>query len=223
MLAALSTQLGSLKKLNETRRAHLNELGSHQRLIVAPLADGDSVPHAGVKRELSVSASSHFGRKSGPKRFRKNPMRSNDDVDFYSLPEVDYGSDSASSNQSLASSLKLENESSSEHSESDLQSKIEETNHEMSNVRKDLAKADANKRAVTAALSERKKKLLDMQRAKNAYCSLKRSEYCQRVLKEDFRAGLRQLDGNLRAHNLWLYPSLLTRLFRLRSTTTRSC
>ncbi|KAG1892548.1 hypothetical protein F4604DRAFT_1699937 [Suillus subluteus] len=75
-----------------------------------------------------------------------------------------------------------------------LQEKIGDANEAIKVGREQLNNARKARKDAVDALSNLKKKEMKAQRDKNAFCSLKRSEFSRDVLKEDFRVGLKDLD-----------------------------
>ncbi|KAJ8590321.1 hypothetical protein M405DRAFT_897528 [Rhizopogon salebrosus TDB-379] len=75
-----------------------------------------------------------------------------------------------------------------------LKTKIEDASEAIKVGREQLNEARKARKDAVDALSNLKKKETEAQRDKNAFCSLKRSEFSRDVLKEDFRVGLKDLD-----------------------------
>ncbi|KAG2348817.1 hypothetical protein BDR05DRAFT_873352 [Suillus weaverae] len=75
-----------------------------------------------------------------------------------------------------------------------LQDKISDAKEAIKDRREQLNNARKARKDAVDALSNLKKKETKAQRDKNAFCSLKRSEFSRDVLKEDFRVGLKDLD-----------------------------
>ncbi|KAG1907278.1 uncharacterized protein F5891DRAFT_940152 [Suillus fuscotomentosus] len=75
-----------------------------------------------------------------------------------------------------------------------LQEKIGDAKEAIKVEREQLNNARKARKDAVDALSNLKKKTTKAQRDKNAFCSLKRSEFSRDVLKEDFRVGLKDLD-----------------------------
>ncbi|KAJ6614316.1 hypothetical protein B0H10DRAFT_2045676 [Mycena sp. CBHHK59/15] len=78
--------------------------------------------------------------------------------------------------------------------EESIELKITETKVLITNARERHSEARKQKKEAIDHLATLKKKAIDAQKAKNAFCSLKRSEYSRDALKEDFRSGLKDLD-----------------------------
>ncbi|KAL6306643.1 Dynamin family-domain-containing protein [Sparassis latifolia] len=75
-----------------------------------------------------------------------------------------------------------------------LQAKIGEAKDAIKAGRLQLSEFRKQRKEASDMLANIKKKQLKAQREKNAFCSLKRSEFSRDVLKEDFRTGLKELD-----------------------------
>ncbi|OAX43900.1 hypothetical protein K503DRAFT_846915 [Rhizopogon vinicolor AM-OR11-026] len=75
-----------------------------------------------------------------------------------------------------------------------LQAKIDDAKEAIKVGREQLSGARKARKDAMDALSNLKKRETKAQRDKNAFCSLKRSEFSRDVLKEDFRVGLKDLD-----------------------------
>ncbi|KAJ3510297.1 hypothetical protein NLJ89_g4757 [Agrocybe chaxingu] len=78
--------------------------------------------------------------------------------------------------------------------EEDLKEKIKQSREAIKAVRAVLNEVRNRKKEASDSISSLDKKLAKVQKEKNAFCSLKRSEFSRDVLKEDFRAGLKDLD-----------------------------
>ncbi|THH33781.1 hypothetical protein EUX98_g424 [Antrodiella citrinella] len=78
--------------------------------------------------------------------------------------------------------------------EDSLQDKIEEYDNAIKEGRVALSEQRRLRKEAVDQLATLRKKQDGLQREKNAFCSLKRSEFSRDVLKEDFRVGLKDLD-----------------------------
>ncbi|KZT43419.1 hypothetical protein SISSUDRAFT_693111 [Sistotremastrum suecicum HHB10207 ss-3] len=78
--------------------------------------------------------------------------------------------------------------------EETLKEKIKEKEDELKSLKQRLTTAKADRKKANDELANLKKTIAKVQKKKNAFCSLKRSEFSRDVLKEDFRVGLRELD-----------------------------
>ncbi|KAH7922469.1 hypothetical protein BV22DRAFT_1106623 [Leucogyrophana mollusca] len=75
-----------------------------------------------------------------------------------------------------------------------LQTKIDAAKQEIKAARERLTEARKARKDAMDILAGLKKKELKAQKDKNAFCSLKRSDFSREVLKSDFRIGLKDLD-----------------------------
>ncbi|THV08632.1 hypothetical protein K435DRAFT_883341 [Dendrothele bispora CBS 962.96] len=75
-----------------------------------------------------------------------------------------------------------------------LKAKIDSAKEAIKEARARLNEARGQKKSANDRLDILKKEFGRIQRRKNAFCSLKRSEFSKEVLKEDFRTGLKDLD-----------------------------
>ncbi|RPD61950.1 hypothetical protein L226DRAFT_613292 [Lentinus tigrinus ALCF2SS1-7] len=75
-----------------------------------------------------------------------------------------------------------------------LKTKIEEVKQAIKDGRVQLSAFRQQRKDAVDMLATLKKKQNEAQRRKNAFCSLKRSEFSKDVLKQDFRTGLKDLD-----------------------------
>ncbi|KAG8716350.1 hypothetical protein FRC09_015864 [Ceratobasidium sp. 395] len=78
--------------------------------------------------------------------------------------------------------------------EASLKATIARKEAELGAIRVRVNEHKATRQEAAAKLNEFKKSLNKLQKDKNSFCSIKRNEYSREVLKEDFRAGLKQLD-----------------------------
>ncbi|TDL29353.1 hypothetical protein BD410DRAFT_18164 [Rickenella mellea] len=81
-----------------------------------------------------------------------------------------------------------------EPTEDELKARIAEKRDELKAEREKLSLARKQRKEAADELAGLKEKEVKAQREKNAFCSLKRSEFSRDVLKEDFRTGLKDLD-----------------------------
>ncbi|KAF5370055.1 hypothetical protein D9758_001123 [Tetrapyrgos nigripes] len=120
--------------------------------------------------------------------------------DGFDRDSDDNDSDSEASDQSDDEKEKSDDEEGDdddqqeEVTEDSLKTKIETTKEAIKEARGRLNGARAQKKDANDRLATIKKDLSKVQRRKNAFCSLKRSEFSKDVLKEDFRSGLKELD-----------------------------
>ncbi|KJA29987.1 hypothetical protein HYPSUDRAFT_196279 [Hypholoma sublateritium FD-334 SS-4] len=167
---------------------------------------------AGNKKKRKSKTS---GKKSSPKRRRKSMADSDDDFlddsdnSDSSSDSEDHGStDSSDSEESEEGSADEDSDvdirSADDNSDSDddmddvtpekLKERIKEGKKSIAEIREKRKEARLHKKEATDYLSTSEKGAAKVQKEKNAYCSLKRSEYSRGILKDDFRAGLKDLD-----------------------------
>ncbi|KAF9263480.1 hypothetical protein L218DRAFT_979928 [Marasmius fiardii PR-910] len=103
--------------------------------------------------------------------------------------EEDKDSDVESDGQSEKSDLEDQ-----EYTEDIVKAKIKELRDAAKEARSRLTAVRSEKKEVEDRLTTLAKALGKIQKRKNAFCSLKRSEFSRDVLKEDFRTGLKELD-----------------------------
>ncbi|KAL5487951.1 hypothetical protein ACEPAI_6059 [Sanghuangporus weigelae] len=77
--------------------------------------------------------------------------------------------------------------------EEEVKAQIEQKNAELKDARVRLSEARKQRKQAMDMISNLTEKQNNTQREKNAFCSLKRSEYSREVLKEDFRIGLKRV------------------------------
>jgi len=154
---------------------------------------------------------------------------SDDDADCDSNFASDKGSDDVETDDEAKSSSDSEksygeDEVEVEATEEDLEEKIKETKEAVKSGRSRLSEVRKRKKEAVDYLSTLKKNITRAQKEKNAFCSLRRSEvnilpvcdftytsiipwqFSRDVLKEDFRVGLKDLDGtrHIPAFRTWV-------------------
>ncbi|KAL5527490.1 hypothetical protein ACEPAG_6281 [Sanghuangporus baumii] len=77
--------------------------------------------------------------------------------------------------------------------EEEVKAQIEQKNADLEDARVRLSEARKQRKQAMDTISNLTEKQNNTQREKNAFCSLKRSEYSREVLKEDFRVGLKRI------------------------------
>ncbi|KAJ6599136.1 hypothetical protein DFH09DRAFT_1130225 [Mycena vulgaris] len=87
-----------------------------------------------------------------------------------------------------------DSEAEEEVTEESIKLKISETKELINVTRQRQSEARKEKKETNDYLATLKKRATHAQKEKNAFCSLKRSEFSKDVLKEDFRTGLKDLD-----------------------------
>ncbi|KAG6820103.1 hypothetical protein H0H93_005415 [Arthromyces matolae] len=217
-IKALEKELKSHRAILSEYRAHLDALeeGKH----FTPRLTGKTVKPQSKSKKASLSSkkrkNARGGKKGSSKRLRSSDIEDDDDLDS---SDSDSDSDASSENDSESDesgkdsdddsddeSTKSDAESGSGSDEDDahiseeevtqgyLKEKIKETKDIVNSARGRLSKARREKKDANDALATLKKNIAKAQREKNAFCSLRRSEYSKDVLKEDFRVGLKDLD-----------------------------
>ncbi|KAG1755777.1 hypothetical protein EDB19DRAFT_1956649 [Suillus lakei] len=153
---------------------------------------------AGKKRK-----NTRRGKSGSPKRYKS--FGDDDDDDFeiddidddigddIDVDDEDEGSDEEEGDDSDGEQ-DMQNEPEEEVTVEVLQAKIGDAKEAIKVGREQLNNARKARKDAIDALSNLKKKETKAQRDKNAFCSLKRSEFSRDVLKEDFRVGLKDLD-----------------------------
>ncbi|KAH9482911.1 Nuclear GTPase SLIP-GC [Psilocybe cubensis] len=148
------------------------------------------------------------GRKGSSKRRRSTLDNDDEDDEINSESEISESESESESDSSDDSDMDEDHSSDSGYpgSNQDEEDVIEEVTTEV--LEQKIMQSKASIRATREALNDarnRKKDAIDelssleksrakVQREKNAFCSLKRSEFSRDVLKEDFRIGLKDLD-----------------------------
>ncbi|KAH8106194.1 hypothetical protein BXZ70DRAFT_422562 [Cristinia sonorae] len=177
----------------------------------SPDSDGESSP--GQKRKRSG------GKERSSKRRKSGPMGDDDDdfiddeddeeLQFSDEDETDKESTKESDDESDGDKSESETDDDEDDAEEDddedeemdeeateesLKGKIAETDAALKEGRVQLSEQRRLRKDAVDQLASLKKKQDHLQREKNAFCSLKRSEFSRDVLKEDFRVGLKELD-----------------------------
>ncbi|KAJ8086531.1 hypothetical protein PM082_005354 [Marasmius tenuissimus] len=151
------------------------------------------------------------GKKGSPKRRRS--VSSDGDDDDIAMSDDDSDSSFGYSSDSDSDSDASDKEHGSDGSDSDdsdarseipdvqeefteeiLKSKIKEVKDAIKDVRVRLSAARKERKDVDDHLASLGKSQVKIQKRKNAFCSLRRSEFSRDVLKQDFRTGLKDLD-----------------------------
>ncbi|KAI0721894.1 Dynamin family-domain-containing protein [Cerioporus squamosus] len=108
--------------------------------------------------------------------------------------DSDSDSDSDSEKGSEKGDADEEDDEEEEVTPESLKTSIEEVKQAIKDGRVQLSAFRQQRKDAVDMLATLKKKQNEAQRRKNAFCSLKRSEFSRDVLKEDFRTGLKDLD-----------------------------
>ncbi|KAG5637833.1 hypothetical protein H0H81_003038 [Sphagnurus paluster] len=126
------------------------------------------------------------------------PSDSDSDFDSDKDSEIKKDSDDESSKSGSDSDTGSDEEDcetgDNEVTKESLKEKIKETRDNIKAARERLSDVREQKKVAADVLATLKKNIIKTQREKNAFCSLKRSEFSREVLKEDFRTGLKDLD-----------------------------
>ncbi|KAG6813480.1 hypothetical protein H0H92_010505 [Tricholoma furcatifolium] len=208
---AIESELKTLRKVKDEYEEHLQALKDGKsftpRLTAKSGSAGKAATSTSRKRKNVRS-----GKKGTRKRHRGSDSDSEQseesDVDSY----IDVDSDSDASDRDTEDEKSSDDESKDSDAESDedtdqdeeqddeevtedsLEVKIKDTKESIKSARERLSEARKLKKDASDALANLKKNIAKTQREKNAFCSLKRSEFSRDVLKEDFRVGLKDLD-----------------------------
>ncbi|KAG5641399.1 hypothetical protein DXG03_005335 [Asterophora parasitica] len=219
---AIEKELKLFREYAREYKAHLEALQDGETFtprLTAKKATTKKAPAAKSKKRKN----SRGGKKGSSKR-RRHSLGSDDDDDDYdeSASESDASESEADSNndsdfgsnkdsedekdsddESKKSGSGSESGSKGDDSEAEefdvteesLKEKIKATKESIKEGRERLNEARKQKKDAADALVSLKKSIDKVQREKNAFCSLKRSDFSRDVLKEDFRVGLKDLDG----------------------------
>ncbi|KAI0320228.1 hypothetical protein OF83DRAFT_1215368 [Amylostereum chailletii] len=199
-------QLKSVRAIIKEHEAHIEALENGETFV--PKLTGKA---SKKKKAQGKKRKNHSGRKGSAKR-RKASDDSDDDVDMdddddgdsFIVSDDDSDSekeDEEDSEDDYKSGSDEEDVDKEDEEEEDeevtvdiLEAKIAEAKQAIKAGRERQHEFKKAKKEATDAISTLKKKQLKAQKEKNAFCSLKRSEYSRDALKEDFRAGLKELD-----------------------------
>ncbi|KAF8076309.1 hypothetical protein FPV67DRAFT_1664591 [Lyophyllum atratum] len=213
MKKSSETQAKAIKKEVEGLRkykAHLEDLQAGKTIAPRLMAKmkATKMTLSSSKKRKNASA----GKKGATKRRRSSVADDDDNSDSAIDSDLDSDSDNSltdsederdsdEDSDEAESSSDVENsddeddeDEEDEVAEESLEDQIKETEDGIKSAGKRALEARNQKRDATDALATLKKNIGKAQRAKNAFCSLKRSEYSRDVLKEDFRVGLKDLD-----------------------------
>ncbi|KAJ7700013.1 hypothetical protein B0H17DRAFT_274436 [Mycena rosella] len=218
-LKSLETELKRHRAFKSEYEEHLQALKDGQPFVPRLTATKSSKPAATKNKKRK---NTRGGKRGSPKRRRSSPFDSDekeddemddeDDDDESRSSHSDSNSDSESENDSDAEEKNSDSgdEQESSDRDSDVESVHDEAEEEVTEETVELKitemkalisstlqrRADARKekKAANDYLDTLKKKVTSAQKEKNAFCSLKRSEFSKEELKKDFRAGLKDLD-----------------------------
>ncbi|KZT72577.1 hypothetical protein DAEQUDRAFT_685625 [Daedalea quercina L-15889] len=207
------------EKLSEIR-AYLHEYEEHKKALEngEPFERRLTAKRSGAQAESTSKGkkrkNKRGGKKGSSKKRKSNSDFSDDDDDFIDddsdssesdsekqsdkNDSDDEGSDSSDSESSDKEDEDEENKIDAEEEEEVtvefLANKIQEGKDAIKAGRTQLSEYRKQKKEANDMLATLKKKQTKAQRDKNAFCSLKRSEFSREVLKDDFRQGLKDLD-----------------------------
>ncbi|KAI0069058.1 hypothetical protein BV25DRAFT_1817993 [Artomyces pyxidatus] len=190
----IEDQLKGVRAINKEHEEHIEALESGQPFT--PTLTGKA---AAKKANSKKRKNKRSG--GGSSKRRKSSYDSDDDMDDDDYKDSDSESekeDEDSDNDEGSDEDVASDEEQAEPEEEvtieDLKAKIAEGKEAIKAGRERLNEFRRAKKEASDALSSLKKKQGKAQRDKNAFCSLKRSEFSRDVLKEDFRTGLKELD-----------------------------
>lgn len=205
---AINTELEVVCEYQHEYEEHLQALKDNKPFT--PTLTGKAAKTMVTKGKKRKNSSG--GKKGSPKKHRSSPdddedesmeSDSNSDSDSDSGSDSDFASDKGSDDEqsddeSKSGSDSEENDAGgndqAEVTEDDLEERIKEAKEAVKSGRNRLSEARKQKKEAVGYLSTLKKHITKAQKEKNAFCSLKRSEFSRDVLKEDFRVGLKDLD-----------------------------
>ncbi|KAF9006452.1 hypothetical protein BDQ17DRAFT_284172 [Cyathus striatus] len=183
----VESELDNIRNYLREYEAHYDALksgGSFTPILTAPHAKKRKNPHEGKK---------------GSSKRRRSSLDLSDNDDYFTASDHSTDSDNEDDSIKVSSS---ENEDDEDEADWENGSVTEESLQSMINLTKESLKATRER--LNAARQQRKeardelatitKNIARTQKDKNAFCSLKRSEFSRDVLKEDFRVGLKDLD-----------------------------
>ena len=216
MIVDIEEQLEITRERMREHQAHLEALENGETFVPSLKKKGRS-PVNGKKRKNTGKS-----KQGASKRIRRATsdedelMESDEDSDkdFSDSDDDDDDDDDESTEASNddPDSSEVEDEAITELTEDDLKQKIREAKDAIKSSREILNNAQTAKKEAIDTLLSIQKVTVKLQREKNAFCSLKRSEasrnflvdniltnsvsqFSRDVLKEDFRIGLKDLDG----------------------------
>ncbi|KAK0490958.1 hypothetical protein IW261DRAFT_1434849 [Armillaria novae-zelandiae] len=203
-----STIERQIKELEAVIKNHRRDVGEYEKYLEA-IKDGESfIPRLSSKKKIIFGKkrkNSRSGKKGSSKRHRsaEDDASSSNSDDSESDGSSDFDAKSGSDSDSDSSSDDKDSDDSASNSEDEpqdqetkesLKVKIKETKAGIKEARTLKNELRKEKKAANDELATLKKAVTKLQKEKNAFCSLKRSEFSRDVLKEDFRVGLKDLD-----------------------------
>ncbi|KAJ7591152.1 hypothetical protein C8J56DRAFT_934806 [Mycena floridula] len=199
----------TIKQLDKDIKGLRAQIEDHEEHLEALRNDEPFVSKLAKKKktETKKRKNKRSGRTGSSKRQRSSPVDS--DTEDHDEDEIDSDdSDDAESNKSDESGDESddggsqtgdedeEEEEEEEVTPQSLKAKIADLKSTLKDVRANKAEAQTKKKEASEALASLRKTTEKLQRAKNGYCAMKRSEFSKEVLREDFRTGLKTLDDS---------------------------
>ncbi|RXW25223.1 hypothetical protein EST38_g555 [Candolleomyces aberdarensis] len=200
LIKTMEKELKDLRDRHEDHKEHLEALRNGET-YVSKFADKPSTSSASNKRK-----NKRKGKQGSPKR--RKSVGSDDEISSASDAESDSDAEDESDSDSDSeaedsdedvsgsddSASEVANDLVEEESEESLEAKLESLKEAIKSSRQKLKEVRNEKKEASDRASVLAKQLAKVQKEKNAFCSLKRSEFSRDVLKEDFRTGLKNLD-----------------------------
>ncbi|KAL9712639.1 hypothetical protein Ac2012v2_003876 [Leucoagaricus gongylophorus] len=189
---AINQELELIREIVKEHEEHLEAFENNQPFV--PRLTGKSSAQASKKRKRNGKD------ELGSFKRRKIAADSDDDNDDFSISDDDSEINSDSNNSDSESGDESDHEGNLEQeaeelvTEDGLKAKIKDGKEKIKEIRSTLTGAREKKKDASDKIARLKKSLAKVQRDKNAFCSLKRSEFSRDVLREDFRTGLKDLD-----------------------------
>ncbi|ESK97641.1 hypothetical protein Moror_17503 [Moniliophthora roreri MCA 2997] len=201
------------KAIEDDLKGLRKQISEHEKHLEA-IRNGETfkptLPRPSRKVKSKKRKNKRGGKKESPKRRRGSDVDDNSDMSDFDDSDADKdesdsdgdsarGSDDESdSGECKDSDSEQEGDDeegeSEEHTEESVKAKIQQTKDAIKDARARLSAARSEKKEVDDKLASLAKSLVKIQKRKNAFCSLKRSEFSKDVLKQDFRTGLKDLD-----------------------------
>ncbi|KAJ7179922.1 hypothetical protein C8R43DRAFT_870220 [Mycena crocata] len=223
LVKSLDKELKGIRAVHLEHKAHLKALEDGEPFVPQLTAKKSASKPKKAAVKSKKRKNNREGKKGSPKRRRSGSFASDDDEDdkMASSDEEDVSSSSDSDDESGRDSDDDEDKDSDNDDEKDsddsddakdsdiesidgaeeeeitqesVKQDIADTKKLLEDARARLNDARKGKKEAIDQLATLKKKVTAAQKEKNAYCSLKRSEFAINQLKEDFRSGLKDLD-----------------------------
>ncbi|KAJ2931653.1 hypothetical protein H1R20_g5445, partial [Candolleomyces eurysporus] len=207
LIKTMEKELKDLRDRHEDHKEHLEALRNGET-YVSKFADKPSTSSPSNKRK-----NKRKGKQGSPKRRKSvasdDDAEDDDDISIASDPESESDAEDESDSDSDSeaedsdeedvsgsddSASEVANDLVEEESEESLEAKLESLKEAIKSSRQKLKEVRNEKKEASDRASVLAKQLAKAQKEKNAFCSLKRSEFSRDVLKEDFRTGLKNLD-----------------------------